>query len=307
MRFLRRKKSPLPTAPTGSTDAPRTRRADDPRARYADVLSADLEPGLRDVRDRLMEHGASLGFTVRAVRAVRRTGARGAYAIDAVARLVGRAFPILPSPKRPRRAGTPHVIAFVGPTGAGKTTTVAKLGRKLAAAGRRVGFLSLDAVGATALERVGGVAADRDRGEIPLVAIRDAADLPRALRKLGKVEVLLIDTPGLSPRGDEDLDALARRLERIGHHHPLEVLLVLPATRSRASLELACWAFARTTPTGCVLTKLDETDRPGVVLERISSAVLPVAFLCDGQDTRGHLARPTPDRFADLLLRGRIK
>ena len=75
---------------------------------------------------------------------------------------------------------------------------------------------------------------------------------------------------------------------------------------SRASLALCTRAFARTAPTGCVVTQLDETDQPAGVLEEIGRARLPVAFLCDGQDVRGHLARPSPDRFADLFLRGRL-
>ena len=308
MRFLRKKTTsvtaPRPTQP-GPGGARRGRRPV-PRTPHSDVLSDDLDPGTRDVRDRLLEHGASLDFTARVVRAVRTSRARGAYAIDVAAHVIGRAFPILPSPKRPRRLGAPRLIAFVGPTGSGKTTTVAKLGRRLAAAGRRVGYLTLDAVGATALERVGGVAADSDRTEIPLAAIRKADDLTRALRRLGSVEVVLLDTPGLSPRDEVELDLLARELHRIGERHRLDVFLVLSATKSRSSLELASWAFAHTAPTACVLTKLDETDEPGALLERVATAGLAVAFLCDGQDARGHLARPTPDRFADLLLRGRL-
>jgi flagellar biosynthesis protein FlhF len=227
------------------------------------------------------------------------------HAIDAAARVLGASFPILPSPKRPRGAARPHSIAFVGPTGSGKTTTLAKLGRRLRAAGLRVAFASLDGLSAIEAQRAARVESDIDRTEIPLVVLRGSADLRSAWRGRAP-DVVLLDTPGLSPRDEPELDGLARGLERLGSAAPLDVYLVLSATQSRASLALCMRAFARVAPAGCVLTKLDETDQPAAALEEVGRARLPVAFLCDGQDVRAHLARPSPDRFADLLLRGRL-
>jgi len=272
---------------------------------YADVFDDDLEAGARDVRDRLLEHGASASFTAFVVRKVVASEARGAFAIDAAAAVIGRSLPILPSPKRARGA-VPHVFAFVGPTGAGKTTTLAKLGRKLAAAGRRVVFASMDPVGMSALERVGGIEADVDRAEIPLVAVKNAGELKRVLRKASDAEVVLLDTPGFSPRDETELDQLAGEIDRIGSRGSLDVFLVLPGTRSRSSLALACQAFARMAPTGCVLTKLDETDEPIAAVEEAARARLPIAFLCDGQDARANIVRPTPGSLADLCLRGKL-
>jgi len=264
-----------------------------------------LEPGARDVRERLLAHGASATFADFVVRKVVESEARGAFAIDEAARVIGRSIPILPSPKR-RPGEGPQVFAFVGPTGSGKTTTLAKLGRKLAAAGRRVVFVSMDPVGMTALERVGGVDADVDRAEVPLLAIKNASDLKRVLRKAADAEVVLLDTPGMSPRDAEELDRLAREVDRIGARHSLDVLLVLPATNSRASLSIACQAFACTAPTACVVTKLDETDEPVAALEEVLRARLPLAFLCNGQDARDNVVRPRPGSFADLCLRGKL-
>ncbi len=271
-----------------------------------DVASAEsLESGARDVRDRLLEHGASDDLVRRVVGSVLERGARGTFAIDAAARALGASFPILPSPKRPRGPAKPHAFAFVGPTGAGKTTSLAKLGRRLREAGLRVAFASLDGVTAAAFQRACKVESDIDRTEVPLVVLRGASDLRKAWR--GRTpDVVLLDTPGISPRDEGELDGLARELDRVGSATPMDVYLVLPATQSRSSLVLCTRAFARTAPTGCVVTKLDETDRPAGVLEEIARAGLPVAFLCDGQDVRGHMARPSPDRFADLFLRGRL-
>lgn len=262
-----------------------------------------LGPGPRDVRRRLLAAGASTGFADLVVRAVLESGARGAYCIDAAARILGASFSVSPSPKRGTGA---NLIAFVGPTGCGKTSTLAKLGRKLRQAGRSIAFASFDRVGATALERVGGVDADTDRMEIPLIPIEVASDLRRLLRSAEEYDAILIDTPGFSPRDDKGLERLARELEQVRRRDALDTYLVLPATAGRASLRLACDAFVRARADAAILTKLDETNAPGGALETVAEADFAFAFLCDGQDVRGHLHRPRPDHFADLLLRGKL-
>ena len=287
---------PLPAPPAG----PKRRRATSSRA---EVRPAELEAGAADVRRRLMRSGASPQFADSVVRRVLLSEAKGAYAIDAAASIIGRAVPVMRSPKR---TGAPRIIVFVGPTGAGKTATLAKLGRRIVEGGRGALFASLDPVGASALETVGGVDADVDRTEIPLVAIRHTTDLRRIVRRYSRVDAILLDTPGFSPREDQELDHLARELDRIADRQELDVYLVLPANASRSSLDLSIRAFSRLAPTAAVITKLDETDEPAVAIEEMLRIELPLAFLCNGQDVRGHVVRPTPDRLADLLLRGRM-
>ena len=272
----------------------------------ADFLSGLTEPGVRDVRDRLLRHGASRDMTTAVVRAVLRREARGAWAIDAAADILGRALPILPSPKLKREATQPHVIAFVGPTGAGKTTTLAKLGRRLEGAGRRVLYASLDAVGAGELERLSRVDADVDRTEVPIVALRSASDLA-ALVDEESPDIVLVDTPGLSPRDTDGLAELEHELRELPEIGTVDVFLALSATTSRAAVRLARSAFVRIGPTACVLTKLDETDEPAAILEEVGRDSLAIAFLCDGADVLGNLVRPTSDRLADLVLVGRYR
>jgi len=277
------------------------------RDAHLEVLDRDLEPGARDVRDRLLAHGASPEFTAVVVRSVLRSGASGAYAIDTAAKAIGAAFRILPSPRRRKKAksgSAPHVLVFVGPTGAGKTTTLAKLGRRLMEAGRSVLFASMDAAGTSALAR--GLESDVDRAELPLVGVRGASDLAKELKRRSGTDVVLLDTPGLSPRDEAGLDDLVREIDRVGSAGPLDVYLVLPATRSRRAIDLVVAGFQRTAPAGCVLTKLDETDEPFTVLEEVGRRNLPLAFLAQGMDTRTGIERPTPGRLADLALRGRL-
>src|SRR5262245_31087828 len=107
-------------------------------------LGLELEPGTREIAGRMLERGASPEFARLVLSEVQRSGARGAYAIDAAAAVLTRLVAVLPSPKRPRRHEAPPLFAFVGPTGVGKTTALVKLGRRLREAGRSVVFASLD-------------------------------------------------------------------------------------------------------------------------------------------------------------------
>lgn len=287
--------------------APRRPPALEPVALSVDELvGMELEPGTRDVARRMLDHGTSAEFVRLVLSEVVREGARGAYAIDAAAAMLAKALPILPSPKRPRPHARVPLFAFVGPTGVGKTTTLVKLGRKLREAGRKVLFASLDPLSVESLERVGGLESDIDRGEIPLAPVRTADDLRRLLRRAGSVDTVLLDTPGLSPREEQRLDELVRDLARCAAPCEMSTLLVLSAAASRGALRLSTRAFAGFRADGAVLTKLDETDEPGAACEALVRAGLAVAFLCDGQDARAHLLRPTGEALSDLVLRGHL-
>ena len=271
-----------------------------------ELVGLELEPGTRDVAQRMLAHGASPDFVRAILSEVLRADARGAFAIDAAAAVLARAVPILPSPKRPRAHARPPLFAFVGPTGVGKTTALVKLARKLRESGRRLVLASLDPCSLGALERAGGLASDVDRGEIPLALVTSGEDLQRLLRKSGAVDAVLLDTPGLSPREEQRIDELRRELVRCTASTEPQVLLVLSAAAGRGALRLTTQAFAPLRPDGAVLTTLDETDEPAAAYEALVRARLPLAFLCDGQDTRAHLFRPTGESLSELVLRGHV-
>jgi flagellar biosynthesis protein FlhF len=276
------------------------------RASLDELVGRPLEPGARDVAGRLLAHGASSEFVRAVLAALERDGARGTFAIDAAAAWLARSVPVLPSPKRPRTRASVPLFAFVGPAGAGKTTALVKLGRRLQASGRAVLFASLDPLSVPAIERVGSLAGDVDRGEVPLEPVRTAADLARLVRRAGRLDTVLLDTPGVSPRQTERLDELARELAQVTATSRPTTLLVLSAATGRGALRLATRAFAPFRPDGAVLTKLDETDEPGAAIEELVRARLPAAFLCDGQDARRHLVRASGEALSDLALRGHL-
>lgn len=265
------------------------------------------DPGLRDVRRLLERTGTSNDLVARTLRAVERSGATGAFAIDAAAEALGGTLDVAPSPRTRAQGAAAHVLAFVGPTGVGKTTTLAKLAARLVRAGRRVALVAMDggSVGARAqLDTYGRLL------QAPVRHAANALALARAVGESRAADLVLVDTSGRSPRDVEALRALARELSgaRAGDERAsvLDVYLTLPATSGRTALDEALLGFAEARPTALVLTKLDETAQPAPILEFAAASGLPTAFLCDGAEVARHLHRTAPERVADLFLRGRI-
>jgi flagellar biosynthesis protein FlhF len=162
----------------------------------------------------------------------------------------------------------------------------------------------------TDVERAASLGLLSSRAKV-LGSTLDLAANERALAKAidrnrGK-DVVLIDTVGHSPRDGEMIAGLAHLLRGAADLARLTSYLVLSATTARASLDLACEAFASAHPVGLVLTKLDESATPACGLELAHDRLLPLAFLCDGPSVDAHLARPKPAHIADLFLRGRLE
>jgi flagellar biosynthesis protein FlhF len=275
-----------PNAPSDPAQLLRPR----PQLRAARAPESEELPGWAEIERRLARAGASPQLSQRVREAVRASGQTGVYAIDAAARALGE---LLPAALSPRTREGAHLLAFVGPAGAGKTTTLSKLALRLSGAGRRIALVALDHVRPGAVLQLAGLSR---RLGVPLAAPADEAELGRALTGFGDRHAVLIDTAGRgasAPAGP----ALPESCERY---------LVLAANASARSLESALALHAPARPSAVVLTKLDETSETAVALERSAAVALRPIFLCDGQELGAHLHRPEPELVADLVLRGRI-
>jgi flagellar biosynthesis protein FlhF len=171
----------------------------------------------------------------------------------------------------------PLVVALVGPSGAGKTTTAAKLAvHPSAFGGRRAGFVTLDTF------RVGGVeqlALYAEIAGVPLEVVYEAAEVPGALQRLRRCDVVLVDTPGRSPR----VDAAGGWRGPLTRLAPDEVHLVLPAG---IRLDVAARMKELYAPVGVthlLLSKLDEVPGEAGVAELADALELPARWAADGQ------------------------
>lgn len=253
-----------------------------------------IPDGLEDLAQRLDACGAAPALRSLALRAA--SPHRGTVAFEAAASAIARAIPILPP--QPRHPAGPRIVATVGPTGVGKTTTIAKLaGRLVHEAKRRVALITLDTYRVGAVEQLRAYA---DLLNAPFEVGFTPADVVRAVARFQDVDVILLDTTGRSPLDEPRISELT---SAISHVDRLEVLLTLPATSSLETLRAAAARFAPMNPTGMIITKLDETNHPGPVFSLAHERKLPVAFLCNGQEVPGDLERASGDRIARWLLR----
>ncbi len=171
------------------------------------------------------------------------------------------------------------VIAVVGPTGAGKTTTIAKLAARwsMQHGSRDLALVSTDAYRIGAREQLMTYA--RILGA-PMHAVNSGEELARVLERLKSKRLILIDTAGMGPRDvrlTEQLAALQLGAARA------KVMLALPAQGEGHALEEIIRAFARVSPAACILTKVDEAASLGAVISTTLRHKLRIAYLCDGQ------------------------
>ena len=194
-----------------------------------------------------------------------------------------------------RRSGRPYVIALVGPTGAGKTTTIAKLAANAHAFGTwDVGFITLDTFRVAGLEQIATYA---EITGCPLEAAYDADDAERAIAHLNALDVVLVDTPGRSPRSaarDEEWWPILQAMR------PDEIHLVIPAGIRPDVAKTALDVHAEMRPTHLLLSRLDDVPEDIGLADLASLLALPARWLTDGLDVPADL-KPAPQRILASL------
>ncbi|WP_315134893.1 flagellar biosynthesis protein FlhF [Achromobacter marplatensis] len=190
------------------------------------------------------------------------------------------------------------VYALVGPTGVGKTTTLAKLAaRCVAREGRdQVAMLTTD------LFRIGALEQLQIYGRlmgVPAHSVRDAAELRRILAELGNRKIVLIDTTGISQR-DRLVAEQAAMLCNAGK--PVRRLLVLNAASQGDTLDEVAHAYRNGVGedvAGCIITKLDEATRLGAALDTAIRHRLPIHYMSVGQKVPEHMELARADMLID--------
>ncbi len=201
--------------------------------------------------------------------------------------------------------GERRVVALVGPTGVGKTTTVAKLaaGFRIEAR-RRVGLLTIDTFRIAAVQQLKAYAEIMD---LPMQVVERPDDMQPALDLLGDVDLVLIDTAGRSPKSDARIDQL---VELLRSAQPDETHLVLNATSSAAATRLALKGFAPVRPTAAILTKLDEAPNTVGVLSALASSEqfsgIPLSYITNGQQVPDDIAPAEAEMLMSRLLTTKV-
>jgi flagellar biosynthesis protein FlhF len=174
---------------------------------------------------------------------------------------------------------TGGITAVVGPTGAGKTTTIAKLAARwcMLHGSEGLALVSTDGYRVGAREQLNTYAGIL---KVSLHAANSGKELARVLERLKSKKLILIDTAGMGPRDARLSEQLA--VLRLGAAHA-KVLLALPAQGEGNALDEIVCAFAGINPIGCIITKVDEAASLGAVISATLRHKLKIAYVCNGQ------------------------
>jgi len=286
------KPSPRPSAAAPAMDL--SSELQNLRAQLQEIKSTlqgprSTEPSSRDTED-LFSQLVSLDFSSKVARDVVSAAARlrdqltselpssalplPAYAAELVSKRL-RFAP--PPPQETQEAG--KVIVFVGPAGAGKTTTLIKIAIREGLAHRlSVRILSVDPYRVAAHEKLRSFAGIIGVG---FTAANCVQEFAAALEEGRNKGVVLVDTPGYSPSEMDSAKEVAGCLERIPNK---EVHLVLPASMKRESVMRCIRDYADFEPDYLLFTKLDESDSRGAVISAALEADKPLSFFAGGQN-----------------------
>lgn len=251
---------------------------------YLRLIEADVEDETaRELVARMKQHAAAGQLS------------DPASASSLLTALVEREFrcadPIIP------RRGQRQVAMLVGPTGVGKTTTIAKLaGRFGLSRDLRVGLITVDTYRVAAAEQLRAYA---DIIALPMQVVSTPEEMQAALNEFQEMDLVLIDTAGRSPRNEQQMNELRKFVEAANPDH---VCLVLSLSSGTKSIRLAAECFSAVRPTSLILTKLDEATGAGVLLSVARDIVLPTIYLTAGQEVPRDIEPANSCRFARLIL-----
>jgi flagellar biosynthesis protein FlhF len=192
------------------------------------------------------------------------------------------------------------IVVFAGPSGVGKTTTIAKLAAHYRLEEKRsVAMVTIDNYRPAAVEQL-RLYANVLGVELVTASTSDEAwDCIGRIGQIGQAELVLIDTPGFNPRHEhpwQDWTALT------GLAHQLEVHLVLSATTRIQDIEAAIKRCADAPSLRLLFTKLDETAGYGSIFEAAHHCGIPLSYWGTGPRVPEDLALAMPDRLIDLVL-----
>jgi flagellar biosynthesis protein FlhF len=194
----------------------------------------------------------------------------------------------------------PKVFVLIGPTGVGKTTTIAKLAaRAKLTDGRKTALITLDTFRIAAVDQLAKYA---EIIGIPLAVASDPVEFGAALKEFTRedTDVIFVDSAGRSQR---DELKMAELKEFLGSVPGSEVHLVLSATTQPRTLKSVVEKFGSLGIHRVILTKLDEASSFGALLEPLVEIGKPISYLTDGQNVPDDIMASDPDRLADLVLR----
>jgi flagellar biosynthesis protein FlhF len=255
---------------------------------------------LAQVYRHLTARGMSKDRASKLISALRQQGAKEITSCEAGLARIEQCIARKLTPFAQEGAGK-RVKAFLGPTGVGKTTTIAKLASLYALEKKvDVGLVTMDTFRIAAVEQLKTYA--RIIG-IPLEVAADKASFQKSLQRMAGKDVIFVDTPGKNCRDDRYLQELTDYFEL---SVPVEVNLLLSMTSSEDSLSETGRRFEKLSYDRIILTKIDECPQAGFMFNIIEQLAKPVSYMTNGQNVPFDIEKASPDNMARLIVRNTL-
>ena len=194
-----------------------------------------------------------------------------------------------------------RIIMLAGPTGVGKTTTLAKLAArfsKLLDRKYKVGIITLDSYRIGALEQLSWYAR---KMKISLESVRDPEDFIKEIEALRYCDVILVDTAGHSQYDTERINSLRQFMQ---NNYKIDVMLSLPATTKFEDLRDIYSSFSSLGIDSFIFTKLDESRSLGNIFSLVYETKIPISYLSIGQEVPTDLTVASNEYLCNCLLEG---
>ncbi|MCT8333276.1 flagellar biosynthesis protein FlhF [Leptospira sp. 85282-16] len=264
----------------------------------------ERHPHIQKLIDRLLNEGMSSGFLEEMAIALERR--LSAVDLTRYANVTDKAVTYLEERIQIDSdlfSGTPRgkrkVIFFVGPTGSGKTTSIAKLAAKYSLhMGKKVSLYTTDNYRIAAIDQLKFYA---DAMGLPFYAAKDLRKMKETIVRDGS-ELILVDTAGYSHRKSENLEKLQEFYQVFGEKDYIETVLVLSSTVSKDNALAVANAYESVGYKRILLTKLDEAEFLGSVVELADTIHREFAFLSVGQDVPFDILNASKKLLAECVI-----
>ena len=197
----------------------------------------------------------------------------------------------------------PKVVFFIGPTGVGKTTTIAKIAAEYQLdKKKKVALLTADTYRIAAAERLRTYAGIL---EVPFRVIYSAEEISQAVRDFQDYDYIMVDTAGHAHQNEEQREVIKGLIHAADGLTDTDVFLVLSATTKYNDLKKIVDAYREVTDYRLIFTKLDETEERGNMFNIRLYTGAEICYVTCGQNVPDDLESFNPQKTVKLLLGGR--
>ncbi|GAB1529130.1 MULTISPECIES: flagellar biosynthesis protein FlhF [Brevibacillus] len=264
-------------------------------------LSEQLPPAVQSIRAQLLKQEVTEELTAEIIRKIMEKSQPGEKWTEEEAFTVCRT--IITSMIEPYTASSPRLgknvryAFFFGPTGVGKTTTIAKLAaNSMLKEKRKIGFITADTYRMAAVEQLKTYA---NILNVPLEVVFSPREMAAAMERLSDCDLIFVDTAGRNFRNDEYVEGIRELLE---HGKDSVNYLVLSLSSKFNDMKAIVQNFAEVQVKQVIFTKADETSSFGTMLNVCQEMNLQLSYVTTGQNVPDDIVVATPELVSTMIM-----